>query len=177
MQSRVGMCQQVCSLIQCGPGPCTKCLCISLRTAHTMLLADSPLEHTASTMTDAVIRFELLATELNSPVKLSLGAAVDGSQCKAPGSFVLYNYARMCTVLANFDKAVASGRYNMHESVWRVDIQEDTLCRGILAHKYNIAFISTSIHALDSMYVFPAAIQWCPVLARRCCGNCFNWLT
>lgn len=62
-------------------------------------------------MADAVIRFELLATDLNSPVNLSFRDPADGSQCKTTGSFVLYNYARMCTVLANFDKSVAVGEY------------------------------------------------------------------
>ena len=116
MQSSVETCHQVCCCLQRGHVtvhrcPCNIVACIIPPPPTPTLLADSPLAHTASTVADAVIRFELLATELNSPVKLSFGDTADGSQCKAPGSFVLYNYARMCAVLANFDKSVAVGEY------------------------------------------------------------------
>lgn len=120
MQSSVGTCHQVCCCSHCGgrvalhrypcnnnslhhPPPPTHPYC-----KH---CTDSPLAHAASTVADAVVRFELLATDLNSPVKLSFIDPANGSHCKATGSFVLYNYARMCAVLANFDKSVSAGEY------------------------------------------------------------------
>lgn len=138
----------------CDPHPMHKVSVYCLPHCTRILLADSPLAHTASTVTDAVIRFELLATELNSPVKLSLGDAVDGSQCKAPGSFVLYNYARMCTVLANFDKAVAAGKYKV--SAWA---STEGRPRRLLK-------LAALFHSLASMYLpqsYYTVQQRCPV--------------
>ena len=61
-------------------------------------------------MTDGALKFELLSADVVIPVKLSLGEA-DGMYHKSSGCFVLYNYARIATLLINFEKSVTKGTY------------------------------------------------------------------
>ena len=71
-------------------------------------ITGSPLEAIVDVMTEAVMKFELLSQEQHLPVKLYQSDKLREDN-KAPGSFVLYNYARICTILNKFEKAVSSG--------------------------------------------------------------------
>ena len=61
-----------------------------------------------SRMTDGILKFELLASDLKVQVKLSQEEANEMYH-KSSGCFVLYNCARITTLLINFEKSVAKG--------------------------------------------------------------------
>lgn len=65
---------------------------------------------TIQTLTNAVIKFEILSNSFG--VNVLLDVSERGSPVYSKGGcFVLYNYARLCTLFANFEKSVVSGVY------------------------------------------------------------------
>lgn len=65
-------------------------------------------------MVQAVVKFELLSADLNSFVKMELpssSSSSDDSGTRLGGSFVMYNYARVATLLVQFQKNVDAEEY------------------------------------------------------------------
>eukprot|EP00731_Ephydatia_muelleri_P002141 Em0001g2141a len=77
----------------------------------------------ATKMADAVMKFEMLSADLNCPVKIELtssSSTVD-SGTRLDGSFVMYNYARMATLLAQYQRNIEGGEYPTPPPLEEVD--------------------------------------------------------
>jgi hypothetical protein len=73
---------------------------------------DPEVQSVVSRMAGAVVKFELLSTDPQSKIKLTVPTqSTSGTDVRFDGSFVLYNYARLANLLNNFDKACKLGTY------------------------------------------------------------------
>ena len=73
-----------------------------------VIFLDAGFMRLVSRMTDGMLKFELLASDPKVQVKLSQEED-DDVYHKSSGCFVLYNCARITTLLINFEKSVAKG--------------------------------------------------------------------
>ncbi|XP_077979309.1 DALR anticodon-binding domain-containing protein 3-like isoform X2 [Glandiceps talaboti] len=110
-------------------------------------------DSTIAAMTTAIIKFELLSTTARNPVKvdMSKSGSSEGKADSKGGSFVIYNYARLSTLFANYQHAV---QQDLYPSLPDIDVVDFSLLRE--DEEWELLF----------HYLLPY-----PSLVRECVGN------
>jgi arginyl-tRNA synthetase len=86
-------------------------------------LSEVGVRDLVSATTEAVVKFELLSTDPQSKIKLTVpaGEGSQSSDVRFAGSFVLYNFARLANLVRNFEKACNLGTYPSLPDIGLVD--------------------------------------------------------
>jgi arginyl-tRNA synthetase len=83
---------------------------------------DAEVQSVITATTHAVVKFELLSTDPQSKIKLTVPpSGSSGRDVRFAGSFVLYNYARLSNLIRNFEKACKLGTYPPLPDIQLVD--------------------------------------------------------
>lgn len=85
-----------------------------------VISSDECSEDDAKTLTDASIKIDILGNACHSPLTLENTASGRGAESRL-GAFILYNTARLSTLLQRFEQAVAEGFYPALPSVDLID--------------------------------------------------------
>ncbi|XP_065179592.1 uncharacterized protein LOC135810053 [Sycon ciliatum] len=147
---------------------------------------NSYIQRSAMAMTISTVTFQLLTPPLNHVVKTRVqnsqaASSEGGVQDSKEGAFAMYNYARLHTLFANFEKAVAAGTYPPLPALDEIDFtlltdeaEWQLLLTGVAGYADCLLEVFpgddmyTALQCADGLYVQCSLNKVCVFLASFC---------